>query len=345
MAVAAGLSKQIVDIKSFRTPGGVIPFPDAFWENGSNAKMTPFTNGGFSPNIAFDVINWVLDNGNENSGVNDAMKGVPNPGNVTATEAQQIIDGSMKIVGFIAENIAEAFDRIGAKLFSRNYQFQHNEGPQKLWVELFGKPPKKPNPLERMAQKIGIMPQKDEPDYFSLSNVMEGTYNISCNGVRDTSNRAIQSKRANEIYTLLMKNPFYQKLTEAKPELMFNLLAKVLQSNGEASLDKILADLDVWKEVFAPQPPSLPINSADGSGQVAGVDVSQQGIPPGGPPSPAGGQPYTPDVANQLSQQTGIPPDKIMQIGQQAGWPDPHIFVEEIQQAMQGQPAPQQGGM
>lgn len=219
LLVAASLGKHIGDIKKRRGPGGVIPFPDAFFEN-PTAKLQPFGNHGYTPTIVLPLLELLDREGQFATGVSDTLKGVPNAGNVSATEAAQLMESAQKLVAFLTERLAEGLSDLGTLIQQLNYQFQGNEGVQRLWQEVNG--------------ESGV----------PLFAAMQGSYTVSASGVRDTNNRAILAKRAMERVQILMNEP----MVMSNPERRYALLYDTLQANGTAQPERYLGSVEEWTQ-------------------------------------------------------------------------------------------------
>lgn len=270
MLVAASLGKNIADLKKRRGPGGVIPFPDAYFENNST-KMQPFGNNGFSPSIVMPLMELLDNNGQQSTGASDATKGVPNAGNVTATEAAQIMESSQKIIAFLAERLATGTAEVGKLLHALNYQFQGNEGPLALWDEVNG--------------------DKEE---VTLFDAMQQKYLITSSGIRDTNNRAILAQRAMERLQILMAEP----MVATDVSKRYTLLYDTLQANGTSDPERYLGTVKEWqqKEQMA----------AQAAAQQAQIDAAAQagGVPAGadGAPAAEGGGEFPEEVLAYAEQ-------------------------------------------
>ena len=269
MLVSESLGTYIDEIKKRRGPGQVIPFPPAYFENNA-AKMQPFGSNGYQPTVAMPLLEFLDREGQMSTGVSDTLKGIPNPGNVTATEATQMLESSQKIVAFLTERLATGQTAIGELLLQLNYQFQGNDGPQGLWAELNGEPQ-----ISQMTQMVspagggmglpggdgvgqmGVgLPMRgpNPPAPFpareggvnpvSLFAALQGEYVVSASGIRDTSNRAILAKRAMERMQLLSNEPNVMQNTERRYALLFD----VLQANGTANPERYLGSLEEWQQ-------------------------------------------------------------------------------------------------
>lgn len=221
MLVAQSLGAHIGDIKSRRGPGGVLTMPDSFFEN-PGAKMQPFGNQGYSPNAAIALLDYIDREGQESTGVSDSLKGVQSGSNITATEAAQINDSAQKSIALLSERLADAMQSIGELLFELNYQYQGNVGPATLWAEING------------GQQKSI-------DIFSAFN---GSYQVSTNGVRDTSNRAIKMQRSEKLLTTLMNFP---QVAE-NPARIYSLLYDYVSDSGYRDPERILGTEKDWAD-------------------------------------------------------------------------------------------------
>jgi len=318
MLVAASLGKNIADIKKRRGPGGVIPFPDAYFENNST-KMQSFGNNGYQPNTVLPMMQYMDKIGEESTGVSDAVRGVASS-NITATEAENIMESSQKIIAFLTERLADGQADIGRMIQKLNYQFQGNEGPQKLWEELFG----------------------DKENGFSIYECFNYEYVVSTSGIRDTNNRAILAKRAIDRLQILVNEPMVMQ----NPEHRYSLLFDVLLANGTPNPERYLGTKEEW--INAP-PKQMQQVSAGNAPSDAPPGVGGGASPAGSPaeivsPSTAG-QTYNPADIQQLAVLAGVLPEELTQFAQSQGNPPIQQLVEMVMQAKQmsqGQPQGQQ---
>lgn len=294
-------SKLLADIKKRRGPAGVIPVPPNFFEG---QKIQPFATGGYNPQVIFPLAELVTRMGGESLGVNDAMKGVPNPGNVTATEAEQIIEGSQKITAYLTENLAESLSRIGQTAVELNQQYVGNDGPKALWAE--------------------VNAGRD----VTLKQAMAGSYRVTASGVRDTQNKGVLAKRAMERVGLLMQVP---QVAQA-PDRLYALLYDTLQATGTQDPTRYLGTAEEWAPPSAPDgAPMAPAAPAGALPPAMGAMPMQEGIPPEAAQ-------YPPELL-ALAQALGDSPDNlaayIMQQAEQLQVSPDEVLQQMIADAQQ----------
>lgn len=242
--VAQSLGAHIGDIKSRRGPGGVLTMPDSFFEN-PGAKMQPFGNQGYSPNAAIALLDYIDREGQEATGVSDSLKGVQSGSGITATEAAQINDSAQKSIAFLSERLADAMKSIGELLLALNYQYQGNEGPSMLWEEING--------ASTIPGAIDPLTGQQQETPLTMFAAFNGSYEISTNGVRDTSNRAIKMQRSEKLLSMLMNFPQVAQ----NPSRLYSLLFEFVTDSGYRDPERILGSEKEW---LAPpqQPAELP---------------------------------------------------------------------------------------
>ena len=249
MLVAQSLGSHVGDIKSRRGPGGILTMPDSFFEN-PGSKLQPFGNQGYSPSTVIPLLEALDREGQESTGVSDNIKGVQG-NNVTATEASQIQDSAQKTIGFLSERFAEGMKGVGELIYDLNYQYQGNAGPSTLWQEING---------------------AHETVMFEAFN---GSYEISTNGVRDTSNRAVKAARSEKLLTTLMQFP--QIVTN--PSRLHRLVSDYVTDSGHRDPEAVIGSEDEWVQEAQAQAQQMQAQQAMMQGQPMVGEMPQGEMP------------------------------------------------------------------
>jgi hypothetical protein len=268
MLVAQSLGAHIGDIKSRRGPGGVLTMPDSFFEN-PGAKMQPFGNQGYNPSMALGLLDYIDREGQESTGVSDSLKGVQSGQNISATEASQIMDSAQKSIAFLSERLADAMKEIGNLIYLLNYQYQGNAGPSQLWDEINGD--------KTMPGAPDLMGQPTQVP-ITMFDAFNGSYDISTNGVRDTSNRAIKMQRSEKLLTTLMQFPQIAQ----NPTRLYSLLSDFVTDSGYRDPERILGTEQEW-QADQQQADQQQAEAAAQAQQAAmgGMPPGANGMPPG----------------------------------------------------------------
>lgn len=327
MLVAESMFRRANGLLLSQEPGGSVPFPDDYFMNG-RAGIQPFSNGGYQPTIIMPMMEMTDRIGERSSGMNDASRGMQTPGNITATEAQQIAEGSQKIIAFLTERFAKAMAEIANLLWELNYQFQGNDGPQEIWERVIG----------------------DEIDMF---DVMETPIILTTSGVRDTNNRAIRARQAMERVSMLMSlpPPVIQAI-KIPASGIYNLLYDAMQANGVTNPERYLGEPAEDKTpIITEQPPAPPQPQGMPAGMLPeAMMMAQGGMPPQGMPMPPqgqpmpqqGGMPYSEEdmmFLQNVAQQLGIPIERILQLAEELGFPPVQQLLEVLDKV------PREGGV
>jgi len=235
-----------LDMEDYRVgnhPGGEIPMSEAFWQNGGD-KLKPIFTAELNPNNIQALSEWYLAIGQKCTGDSEAMEQSPTGTEITATQAEQIVEGSQAGLLFIARNLMYGFRQVGELLDALNYQFLFNDGPQKLWQNVNGEltlPAPKMPPQPQQNAMPGMMPTMGQPSSIpgqlpmpspgsalpgeegSAAPMMppmapppppltmwdtytQASFVVTCNGV-DSANKQIRHLRAVELMQIAMQDP------------------------------------------------------------------------------------------------------------------------------------------
>ena len=225
-------------------PGGMIGMNEAYWQAGGN-RLQPFTTAQVNPNTFEQLYELYISIGQKCTGDTEAMEQSPVV-EMTATAAQQIMETSQASLLLVARNLSYGLRRWGEMLFWLNYQFMGNPGPQALWADINGEvmmptaqmPAQMPAQMQQLPADApfggqGMAPGKFSPGLpvaplppqpMSMYDAFtQGSYYITCNGVRDTANRRIRAQRAAEILQYAMQDPTIWTNPSLRYEVVYNL--------------------------------------------------------------------------------------------------------------------------
>ena len=203
----------------FQSPQAVIPFPDTLWESG-NKPIVQFDDG--APPTSMLPILEFADREGQKSGMTDTQKGVPNAGDMTATEAAQIAEGSKKIIGMMVENAASCVEEVIKATHGLLVENVGRESVQQLWDQMYG---------DRM-----------DHDAYPIEICLDQPYTISSNGVAATTNRAIKEQRAKAFASLVLVDP----MVVNNPMRRHALLSYVAREAGIQHPEDLMGTAAEW---------------------------------------------------------------------------------------------------
>jgi hypothetical protein len=268
------------DMDAYRTgyrPHGEIPMSEAFWQQGGDHIKSLF-NGKLNPEEVIAMCAYLDKLGEECSGSTSAMKESPDAGQMTATQAQQIMETSQSSLLLLARNLSVGLRKVGEMLFLLNYQFMGNDGPQALWQDVNGEvtlpaPAVAPGgvaggipnalgaapamPAGAASPPVGIgdsaapalSPSQQQPvppsppqPITMYDAFTKGSYTVVCNGVRDTANKAIRQKRVMEAIQLVStpRPPWIE------PSRWWNILYAALTADGIPDPAQFISEHDEY---------------------------------------------------------------------------------------------------
>lgn len=150
MLTTRSLGLDMEDYRDGNVPGGEIPMSEAYWQNGGD-KLKPQFTAELDPTMIQSLTEYYISIGEKCTGDSGAMEQSPTGTEITATQAEQIVEGSQAGLLLIARNLMYGLRQVGELLDAMNYQFLFNPGPQKLWQSVNGEltlpaPPAPPAP-------------------------------------------------------------------------------------------------------------------------------------------------------------------------------------------------------
>jgi hypothetical protein len=188
--------------KAFKNkrPGDYIKVPDEYFLEGGKGFQTysPQTNFG----AVLEMYSLLSQMGDKYTGANDALKGIPSPDKLTATQATQIMESSQKNAEQILESCAAAVGLTG----------QHAHELLRLYWQ---------------QQEVLELWQRVNPQ-FPIDACMAAEVLVTANGVAAESNKAIRAKRAEEIMMMAMNDP----TTWSDPAKRYYILTNVSRELG-----------------------------------------------------------------------------------------------------------------
>jgi hypothetical protein len=300
LLVSAEMGEDINRLLKRRGPGGMIPFPQSYFEK---PWAMPFGQGS-DPSRIMPFVEYLTQTGNMDTGASDQMKDSPSPGGITATEAEQIVESTQKMVAYITEHLAMAQDEAGEMLHDLTVQFQSNDGPQRVWRETAANP--------------------DDP--LTLADALaQGPFHLRTNGIRTTSNKAILANRAMQAYGLLAQEPMVVSNTQRRYNLLSRTLSQGLQVRNPADL---MGTAEEWAQEEAMQQQMM---QQQAQMQLSQADQLEQGATGDSVPLDMAGNPQQEMMGNDaaiqpptISQFPGadglpgeLPPDVLAAMGGQ----------------------------
>jgi hypothetical protein len=215
--ISTSLYAQMATV--MRGPGELIPTPDEYFATGGG-KILPFDTKGVDPQSILPVLENLDKISQRSTGYNDNLEGQRITGDTTAYEAEQLMEGSQRVLAYITNIFAEELRQILVLTHELIYQFQGNQGPLALWKRL----------------------HEGKQDAPRLYDALNGSYRITTSGVRDTQNRIVLQKRIMMLAQLLMGVPAFA----SDPDKVYTLLCKVLQRMGEHETERYLGTREAW---------------------------------------------------------------------------------------------------
>jgi len=213
----SGGKKLLREIEKRRGPRGVIPVPDQYLD-----KIKPFSPG-YVPTVALPVFEAVHDEGERATGVGDLWLGKQAPGQMTAYEASELLQGAQKLVGLQTERLSYSITEIGEWVRDLDYQYQGHESIQRIWALA--------NPDTQLT----------------LFEAMQGDYKISAAGLNETANRVLRAKRSVERLALLRDHP----ITQSDPRRHYQLYYDTLMETGTRQPERFIGLEKDWIDLYA----------------------------------------------------------------------------------------------
>jgi hypothetical protein len=200
----------------FKQPGALIPVPESVL---SSKAMTTIEEGGH-PGAIISLLQYA-DLEGQKTGASDAMKGIKQGGDTTATQATQIMESSKRIMGLVVGNLAEAVSDLGNIIHDLLIQHQGRESIQLLWNAL----------------------QADDPVPMDLYEALSYPYQISANGVSEAASRSMRSAQAQQLFALLSPIPYIAQ----DPGRLYRLVSYVAHETSPVNFPRdLIGTEDEW---------------------------------------------------------------------------------------------------
>lgn len=258
MLVAASLGEDIERLRGRRGPGAMIPFPDQYLDQ---PFAKPFS-AGFNPNAVIPMLEYLDAFGQKASGAVDALKAVPSASNMTATQAEQILESAQKVLAWQTEHLGQAMERQMLQIHALLLQHVGNPFPQRWWREAHG--------------------QKGPP--VSLPEaLLAGRYRWTTNGVRATNNKRVLAERMLGAYQLIFEDPHVMNNPVRRHNLLMQTLAKGYDIRQP---EMLLGTLEEWEQEDQQAALLAQQQMAD---QAAALEAQVGSLGPGAPAMMAGG--------------------------------------------------------
>lgn len=257
MLVAASIYARVRDtLEENMRPNGLIPFPDQYFTAGGRT-VQPW-NAGYNPSSLLSVLEYIDQAGQKPTGATDVIKAMPTP-NMTATQAQQIMESSKRLLGLLVEHCARDTSDLFQLIHEVLTQFAGHETLQTLW------------------QQVNVNSQ------VTLEQALAGQYVVVANGITETNNKAIIAQRAGEIFGVLQNEQFVM----TDPQKRHKLMEYVLNSLGYRDPAELLGTKEEWVQKAMAQLQVEAIDQQMGAVQ-AQMGAEQQAMSPGGGANGAG---------------------------------------------------------
>lgn len=229
IATSQNMWKQVIDMfsrnrishETLDKPGGILPFPNAFFDSGGKGIM-PFTPGA-APTSVLPLLDY-LDKEMGRYGVTDNMQGVSS-GNITATQSAQMNAGGHNLLGLLIDNTSTQVSEQMSLSFELCRQFVESKLLRKLWQNTCG----------TLVNGVTNAP-------ISIEDVIMEDFYIVANGLTESSNRQQRAQQMTQLITALTNEPNVMQ----DPKRRYTLLHDYVQGIGISEPEKYLGSPDEW---------------------------------------------------------------------------------------------------
>jgi hypothetical protein len=206
------------EMKKRRGPMGVVPIEDGWFD-----KIKPFVQATGSLQMAIPVIELLMNLLERGTGISPSRQAVPTPRAITATEIEEMLQEGDKLQRLTSQRVARSTSEVGRLMLWICYEFLGAETVQKHWRSVLGQ---QAGEGILGAQEIG------------------GDYTVMAAGSSESSNRALQQKRAQQVLDMVVENP------ASTPQQIYKARLRYLNALGERNPEQYIGTEEEFVQNF-----------------------------------------------------------------------------------------------